>query len=111
MGYRNRVKTALHWQGLCHRSPRWGEKKADVGEHPEVFPHVGLLLIGPPRHSLNETGRVALYLVIRRLQLLTTQSDVSMLNQECKEVFIFVSRLIFSAGIGKRFGGKQTRRA
>jgi hypothetical protein len=24
------------------------EKKADVGEHPEVFPHVGLLVNEPP---------------------------------------------------------------
>lgn len=40
-----------------------GEKKADVAKHLGVFRHVGLLINGPPgRH---QTGRVALYLVIR----------------------------------------------
>ena len=35
-------------------------KKADVEEHPEVLPHVGLLVNRPPRNN-----RVALYLVVR----------------------------------------------
>jgi len=36
-------------------------KKADVAEHPEVFGYVGLLFNKPP-----ETGRAALYIVIRK---------------------------------------------
>jgi hypothetical protein len=40
-----------------------GLKKADVAEHPEVFGHVGLLFNEPP-----SLGRVAIYLVIRRLR-------------------------------------------
>ena len=39
-------------------------KKADVAEHREVFDDVGLLFNEPP-----ETGRAALYIVIRRLKL------------------------------------------
>ena len=38
-------------------------EKTDVVEHPEVFDHVGLLVNEPPR-----PGRVALQLVIRRIQ-------------------------------------------
>jgi hypothetical protein len=45
-------------------------KKADVEEHPQVFHHVGLLFNKPPDLSPNSTGRVALYLVIRRLQFI-----------------------------------------
>jgi hypothetical protein len=41
-------------------------EKADVVEHPEVFHHVGLLTNEPP--GPNQTGWVALYLVVRRLK-------------------------------------------
>src|SRR5690349_18373402 len=41
------------------------KKKADMAEHPKVFCHVGLLINGPPDPGLTQTGRVALYLVIR----------------------------------------------
>src|SRR5437879_3573701 len=44
-----------------------GQKKADVREHPRVFPHVGLLFIEPPGQRLNEAGRAALYLIIRHV--------------------------------------------
>jgi len=43
------------------------KKKADVGEHPEVFPHVGLLFIEPPRP-------------IKRAGLLSFQSSDSSLR-------------------------------
>ena len=46
-------------------------KKADVVEHPEVFHHVGLLIIEPPA-GLDEPG--ALYLVIRRLRFVADSS-------------------------------------
>ena len=40
-------------------------KKADVAEDPEVFDHVGLLFNLPLGHP----PRVALYLVIRQIQI------------------------------------------
>ena len=45
------------------------QKKADVEEYREVSLHVGLLVNEPPGPGLNQTGRVALYLGIRRTQL------------------------------------------
>jgi len=43
------------------------KKNADVREHPGEFPHVGILIIKPPGHGPDQTGRVALWLIIRRL--------------------------------------------
>jgi hypothetical protein len=91
-----------------------GEKKTDVGELPWVFPHVGLLIIEPPRPRSfsDQPGRVALYLVIRRLQFLaklaertrslrlTTQHDHIHRNQESKELFGFVPQLVSFTAYG-----------
>jgi hypothetical protein len=41
-----------------------------VLEHPQVFLHVGLLINEPPGPRPHQTSRVALYLVIRRTQLI-----------------------------------------
>jgi hypothetical protein len=63
----------------CRASDRLGfrslnQKKADVLKHPRVFQHVGILTIEPPGHGPNSTSRVALYLVIRRVQLIIRRS-------------------------------------
>jgi len=52
-------------------------------EHPQEFRHVGLLVIEPP--GRNQTGRVALYLVIR----LTSLFNHNHLNPEYKVNLVF----------------------
>jgi uncharacterized protein YbcI len=51
-------------------------KKADVVEHLEVFHHVGLLTNEPPAPSPDQTGRVALYLVVRRIKSIIMKGDI-----------------------------------
>ena len=83
------------------------QKKADVREHPGVFPHVGLLIIEPPGPGLNQTSRVALYLVIRRLRFaadfakhafdsshLSTQGDLIKRDGESKSVIVLILQLV-----------------
>jgi hypothetical protein len=54
--------------GFLKKHPcRAHQKKTDVVDHPQVFHHVGLLINEPPGAGLNQTNRIALYLVIRRL--------------------------------------------
>ena len=48
-----------------------------MAEHPEVFRHVGLLINEPPAGGLTQTGRVALYLVIRLISLIAAFAENS----------------------------------
>jgi hypothetical protein len=89
-------------QAVSVRIADTGSKKADVAEHPEVFRHVGLLTNKPPGN-----GRVALYLVIRRLRKISilaerisislhfiTHTHLIMLYQEDKDVLGFVPQWV-----------------
>src|SRR5947209_5463734 len=63
------AEPALPLLRLLTLSRSAGEKKADVAEYLWVLDHVGLLVNGRP-------GRVALYLVIRRLRSTVCRSQV-----------------------------------
>ena len=62
------------------------QKKADVAEHPEVVHHVGLHISEPLDPSPNQTGRVALELVIRH----HTQRHRNKCHGERKDVVLQV---------------------
>ena len=89
-----------HGPGARNRSCT--EKKANVREDLEVFPHVGLLIIEPPGRGPRGTRQVALYLVIRRRQLIYQRGG---LEVRCDSPL----HQAYQAEPGKQCGGGEGR--